>query len=393
MKIHYKRYSIFIIIAYFTFFYPVYFNTSGLGEICDMLYNFLLAVSLVIVSYKFSKKPRTFGKQISVSGIYWIVAYVVVNIVSSAINGVLTINTTKTMLAITIICLLSTYLCYTNSERFIYSLEFAVATLVIANLITQVLYPDGLYQDGGTSKWLLGQKNQFMPYISVMLIVSAIRVTRFNNRVVDVRFIVLYLLGLLSNWLSASMTSVVLLIFVGIAVIVYIVSFSHISVNLKVLLPLIAVFCIVAVSGSETWVGRFASDFLGKDVTFTGRTLIWETVLLHIISSPIFGQGYLTGDQMAMLIDGNIWSARRSAHNMYLQFLFDGGIILLAVMIAFFYSISRKIIHEENKNYVFLMSTLLVMMLINGIFESTCRTVLFWLGMQIFFLSSTIHEK
>ena len=183
-----------------------------------------------------------------------------------------------------------------------------------------------------------------------------------------------------------------MLFFACVAYGMYMLSFRHNFINLKIILPIIAAICIVIVSGEESLIGTLISRYTGKEITFTGRTYIWGKALSSIVSSPFFGNGYMTGDEMAVYFDNNISSAMRSTHNMYLQLLFDGGLVALLLFLGNIINSVKQIVNNRNKNYVFGISVVLVIVLINGLFESTCRTTLFWLGITLVAISSLSNE-
>lgn len=79
----------------------------------------------------------------------------------------------------------------------------------------------------------------------------------------------------------------------------------------------------------------------GKDMTFTGRTEIWDIVTEHIRRSPLLGSGYgayWTGpvagtDSYDFILRLNFYPA--SAHNGYLDLLNDLGIVGLFVLFGY----------------------------------------------------------
>jgi len=71
------------------------------------------------------------------------------------------------------------------------------------------------------------------------------------------------------------------------------------------------------------------------DLTFTGRTALWEHVIYSIEQKPLFGYGYgafwYVGEGTANLLgEGTGWEAVvTSAHNGYLNILLEGGLVAL----------------------------------------------------------------
>lgn len=48
--------------------------------------------------------------------------------------------------------------------------------------------------------------------------------------------------------------------------------------------------------GSTSLLKPFVEGVLHKDMTFTGRSIAWERVLLLIASKPVFGWGVVDGE-------------------------------------------------------------------------------------------------
>jgi O-antigen ligase len=74
----------------------------------------------------------------------------------------------------------------------------------------------------------------------------------------------------------------------------------------------------------------FIVDVLGKDMTFTGRTEMWDSALRVISESPIWGYGFVDSDWF----HAHMSNRAIGAHNFILNTMVYGGIILLALYFA-----------------------------------------------------------
>ena len=74
----------------------------------------------------------------------------------------------------------------------------------------------------------------------------------------------------------------------------------------------------------------FIIDILGKDMTFTGRTDMWDSALRVIADSPIWGYGLVDADWFT----ANMSTRAIGAHNFILNTMVYGGVILLILYIT-----------------------------------------------------------
>ena len=71
-------------------------------------------------------------------------------------------------------------------------------------------------------------------------------------------------------------------------------------------------------------------DLLDKDMTFTGRTVLWDFALRLIVKSPIWGYGFVDAEWFK----ANMASFGIGAHNFILNTMIYGGIVLLILYIG-----------------------------------------------------------
>jgi len=114
---------------------------------------------------------------------------------------------------------------------------------------------------------------------------------------------------------------------------------------------------------------------LGRDLTLTGRTEIWEAVL-KIDINPLLGAGYKgfwSGERLATLWD-TLGVQLIQAHNGYIEtYLNLGliGLILLAMVIGSGYKNAKRELTAYNFNYGRFRMAILVMTLAYNITEAT----------------------
>lgn len=106
----------------------------------------------------------------------------------------------------------------------------------------------------------------------------------------------------------------------------------------------------------------FLIDILGKDMTFTNRTNMWDAALRVIGESPIWGYGYVNEKWFF----SNMSSQAIGSHNFILGIIINGGIIGLGLYLYIFYLALRKLIAYKDyySNVIFIgIASLSIMML------------------------------
>lgn len=112
-------------------------------------------------------------------------------------------------------------------------------------------------------------------------------------------------------------------------------------------------------------------ELFGKSPTLSGRVYIWEIGLIYIKSNPFLGNGLNYS-----LIAERIWGFVHM-HNMFMNILYNGGIVLLFIYIVFNLSVIKEIGKCKNqrlKNILFI--TLLCFQLIS-LTDSTDNNMMF----------------
>lgn len=133
------------------------------------------------------------------------------------------------------------------------------------------------------------------------------------------------------------------------------------------LLTLVVLFQIFVVfSGKGLENNEFAvymiEDVMEKDITFTGRTYLWDMSLDKIAESPIWGFGYLNYDWYVKNIHTSIGTG---PCNMILAVILHGGIILLSLFVSIFVISIRKVMAYTERYALIIQAGLTTIMLMH----------------------------
>ena len=109
-----------------------------------------------------------------------------------------------------------------------------------------------------------------------------------------------------------------------------------------------------------------------EDSTGSGRTVLWSNIL-SLMSNPfiiIFGNGAGSLDLYIPVVDGNWYSSFESAHNTYLEFFYQFGILGLFLFIYFLFKTKMYIDTVSSKDDYIILMTIFYMFLLNMFFDS-----------------------
>jgi len=101
----------------------------------------------------------------------------------------------------------------------------------------------------------------------------------------------------------------------------------------------VVVTLLVVVARVQTYFAAQIEGLLGKSVTMTGRTELWDAAMPILADSPLFGYGI--NSQFGAFIPafkGLLWQA----HNQYLQIAYDGGLVAVGLFIALLWTASAR---------------------------------------------------
>ena len=303
-------------------------------------------------------------------------------LLSSMINE----NFTTSYLVIVTICVsLAIFTEYYMKEAPINFLKALSALLVIyicINLISLILYPEGLYVDDRwwSKNYFLGFKNRHIYYfLPCILCVSIYQFIQYKH--IKLLFYVLLFIFMISCVLNSSTTSlIVIFLFCVMCLLLRRVKFP-LGVNPAFFFIVGAIISFFMISTSIT--GKFdnstdyLTEFFDKEYNTVGnRTVIWKESLLYIYRHPIIGNGNLTFDV------GWDWDVSQ-VHNQYLDFIVQGGIILFIIFFIQIFLLSRKMSKLKSKEVYNILLFVLITYSIEFLMEGKRNHYLWFVSMMM----------
>lgn len=245
----------------------------------------------------------------------------------------------------------------------LHSLNIIYSVLVYVNIIFFLLFPDGYTGSGNSTRYFLGVTNQFAATLIPAVIISVMySMARFNKIVLSTKLLIAAVFFSFAYFWSA--TSIV-----GISLIIIYLLLVHKGwlkslINYKtVALSILFLFFTVVYFNNLHVFAFVIEDVLGKDLTLSTRTVIWDEAKIMISESPLFGYGTIEGNRYIYF---NEWN-QKDAHNMVLHILLQSGFFGLSVIILLvllmFKRVTKYKVHPLSRFILFSLFVTTTMML------------------------------
>lgn len=330
-----QLFHILILILLIPHFEPGFIDSEI--AIMDMVFNAGRVLSAIFILVYVYAVEKTISIAMILFGMLqsW---YLINTLFQSGLSKQIIINTGSLVIG----CLIIDCFAKRNTADLVHGMLIMYEILVYCNLITIVIFPEGLYStEFQWENWFIGFRNSFtftfVPAIAVSLIWS-----KYTGRYM--RSLVMIAACLLSAILSRSATCLVVTVFmVGVYIshLYKVKAFNSITATVIYLFINITIVMLNLQVYLTSWFDR-----LGRNTTFTGRTFIWARTIKAILDKPFIGYGQQNINiRIAMVPEAY---GATHAHNFILEQAYLGGVIQLVLVIAFFSIILIKMYQERK---------------------------------------------
>lgn len=279
--------------------------------------------------------------------------------------------------------------CMKDFKNFINALNILVTLLIIYNLILAIFVQSSYMYIGyqGSQKVFVGTFESrngismvMIPAIAFILIRSEYIYEKVRNKDILLCFMVLIII-----LLSKSSTGFI----VGSLLVIYVLLLKKIKIKININ-KLMSIYTIIYTQVvifriQETVFRGFIENTLQKNVTLTGRTLIWDFIMKIIPDSLIFGYG-----RNDIIAQNAIIRDVTEAHNGLLEILLCTGIIGLFVFILILLN-AFKALNKSNSKISYILSMAIFLYFCIALTESafTYTKIGFWI---LIIISSNIEK-
>lgn len=279
--------------------------------------------------------------------------------------------------------------CMKDFKNFINALNILFTLLIIYNLILAIFVQSSYMYIGyqGSQKVFVGTFESrngismvMIPAIAFILIRSEYIYEKVRNKDILLCFMVLIII-----LLSKSSTGFI----VGSLLVIYVLLLKKIKIKININ-KLMSIYTIIYTQVvifriQETVFRGFIENTLQKNVTLTGRTLIWDFIMKIIPNSLIFGYG-----RNDIIAQNAIIRDVTEAHNGLLEILLCTGIIGLFVFILILLN-AFKALNKSNSKISYILSMAIFLYFCIALTESafTYTKIGFWI---LIIISSNIEK-
>ena len=285
-----------------------------------------------------------------------------IKLVSTLINKANFIDALGDSAAIIVICfIIETLLLKYGTKK---ALKPIAIIFIIFSFIN---FAHVLYKFDGTdinNNFLLGMDNRFIFYFLPMVCFSIIIDQNSNNKYKFLTFIS-FCISLLSLFYTRSIGALIGLVLLLVYYIVFIKFNKNIKIiNHKYVLLIILLLNVLILFLNIQYLFKEIIFLLGKEPTFNGRIYLWEKGIKLFVNKPLLGYGVNKAFLIKYLFGYNHF------HNIILNYLFEGGILLFSVFILMNITVSNKLIIYKNYKTTKILSACILISLFLGLVDT-----------------------
>lgn len=257
---------------------------------------------------------------------------------------------------------------FDNKDKFLTTLENTFFILLLINFITIILFPGGFYlnSSGYSGNYFLGYDNNLITYIFPALALSFTNSLNKNGKI-GLKSIFLLIISFCSIIFTWSATGVVSMVIMIVLFFAYTINKKNFPIK-KYIVVALCLFIGIVFLRFQNIFSFIIEGWLKKDLTFTGRTYIWDIFISEIKKSILIGHGIVDSKYLIRTLNAG------HAHNYFLQILYQGGLVTFSMFLGFFFSAINEVKNCKEKKYV---GIVIFAYLISFIFEAYSLTNMF----------------
>lgn len=272
-------------------------------------------------------------------------------------------------------------------NKFVRNLSVFLYSMIILNFISVLL--------GNTNEfermYFLGYDNSFAPFISISSIILAYfslwKYGKLKSKYWFINIITIVSCFMITSS-NATFIAFLLIIFDMFMIFkLYNKKFVAKNLNLKnYLIFSLVIFILIVLLRFQDFFSYIIIDVLNRDLTFTGRTFIWDRTIEFIKQNLIVGYG-VEDFELRTFTKGIF-----HAHSNYLNILLEGGIISFMVYLNIFRVIWDKIKNNISKISIIVLSFGVLIFFVMSTIEYYSRNYILYILLFILYYEDVIWK-
>lgn len=228
--------------------------------------------------------------------------------------------------------------------------------LEIFNFGSVLVFPEGMWETDKVAKsgnFFFDHRNNAYKLLFPMLLCSAL-LDQLRSKRVGVRTVLLTVLAYAQVLLAPSATSLVALTLLVVFFLLVQWEIVRRVVNgFTLLAASFFSFIFIVVLRFQDALSFFVVDALHKNLTFTGRTFVWDKVfeMFDDVFHILFGYG--VSGYKDLVIDGRPYS---HAHNEFLDVWLNGGLVAVVFLLLMLFLLSRALFELRTRREVAILA-------------------------------------
>lgn len=212
--------------------------------------------------------------------------------------------------------------------------------IVYGNAISMIIFRNGIVTlinppYSPEPLWLIGVSNSFVFWLYPMIILLMLDYYIHNNKKSLIAVVVAVLMIVFSSSTTGLVGTTIFM------VIVLIPKLKRVLSPIRIALVGASLFVLIIIVGKSSFLEPIVVGVLGKDMSFSTRTNIWENAFEAIRQKMILGYGLLKSEDMILILGktpmGLYAGTATHCHSEYLQLAFKYGLfggIIFAVLLS-----------------------------------------------------------
>ena len=260
-----------------------------------------------------------------------------------------------------------------NSRGFLQVLSNLLGILVLINLCSILLYPNGLPADLYTNQenpvYFMTIDNGTSLFVAFSIMIFVIKDLSFFGTL-TLKGVIKVICTVVSAFLTKSATAILVVLLICIALIVIALT-DYSKYQSAIVLSIVYVGCLIYLFTMQSnIVAEFVLEkILNRSSNFTGRYHLWKSAINMIKEKFWMGYGRSAHDYIAA------WGGYFSSHNYILETLLQGGVIALSLFVATVVYALRKSAYSRNTRITACIVCTLFAILIGALMESDVHSV------------------